>query len=445
VPDTSAVDRVSLLQRLFPEKRIFLKSDDGTRFVRVGPRQQLLAGVAVGALAIWSAVSTAFLVTHLVSGAGVHEQLLTEKTLYEERLQDVADERDRYRLAALQAQESYGAALAQLGGFQDRLFGAELETETLTARTEALRRLLADANSARNEAETRLAALADADATAGIAELDRRRAQAEQALGFLTGALSRTARDREAISDAADVAAERLAELEREQQLKSERTDRILTRLEDAVTLAMEPLDKMFRDVGLPPEQILDDMREEYSGMGGPLTPIAFSAKGAPIMTPAELRANALLAQMDSLNLYRLAMESVPFANPVNARVRMTSGYGYRRHPIYGGTRMHEGIDLAGPHGTPILATADGVVTHAGWLSGYGRLVKIRHAFGVETRFAHLSKIDVKVGQRVSRGDRIGGMGNSGRSTGTHLHYEVRVGGTPVDPMTYIKAARDVF
>lgn len=85
------------------------------------------------------------------------------------------------------------------------------------------------------------------------------------------------------------------------------------------------------------------------------------------------------------------------------------------------------------------------MIIHAGWSSGYGRLIKIQHAFGIETRYAHLSKIRVKVGQRVSRGDRIGDMGNTGRSTGTHLHYEVRVGGKPQNPMTYIKAANDVF
>ena len=106
---------------------------------------------------------------------------------------------------------------------------------------------------------------------------------------------------------------------------------------------------------------------------------------------------------------------------------------------------MHAGVDFAGARGTPIYATADGVVTHAGWQSGYGRLVKIQHQFGIETRYAHQSKIRVKVGQRVSRGQRIGDMGNTGRSTGTHLHYEVRVGGKAVNPMIYIKAANDVF
>jgi murein DD-endopeptidase MepM/ murein hydrolase activator NlpD len=84
-------------------------------------------------------------------------------------------------------------------------------------------------------------------------------------------------------------------------------------------------------------------------------------------------------------------------------------------------------------------------VTYAGWENGYGRLIKIRHIQGIETRYGHLSQIDVKVGQKISRGEKIGDMGNSGRSTGTHLHYEVRLSGKAVNPMTFIKAARDVF
>ena len=106
---------------------------------------------------------------------------------------------------------------------------------------------------------------------------------------------------------------------------------------------------------------------------------------------------------------------------------------------------MHRGTDFAAKHGTPIYSTGEGVVVHAGWGSGYGRLVKIKHEFGFETRYAHLSRIRVKVGQKVSRGQRIGDMGNTGRSTGTHLHYEVRINGKDLNPMTYIKAAKDVF
>jgi murein DD-endopeptidase MepM/ murein hydrolase activator NlpD len=152
-----------------------------------------------------------------------------------------------------------------------------------------------------------------------------------------------------------------------------------------------------------------------------------------------------LLNQMDRLNLYRIAAQKAPFAAPVKASFRFTSKFGPRRDPKTGGRRMHKGVDFAAPNGTPLYATADGVVTHAGWSSGYGRLVKIQHEFGIETRYAHMSKLRAKVGQRVSRGDRIGDMGASGRVTGVHLHYEVRVGGRAVNPMIYIKAANDVF
>jgi murein DD-endopeptidase MepM/ murein hydrolase activator NlpD len=106
---------------------------------------------------------------------------------------------------------------------------------------------------------------------------------------------------------------------------------------------------------------------------------------------------------------------------------------------------MHNGTDFAAPHGTPIRATADGVVVYVGWQSAYGRLIKIKHDFGIETRYAHLSKFRVKKGQRVSRGQHIGDMGNTGRSTGTHLHYEIRIGGKAINPMKYIKAAKNVF
>jgi murein DD-endopeptidase MepM/ murein hydrolase activator NlpD len=223
-----------------------------------------------------------------------------------------------------------------------------------------------------------------------------------------------------------------------------QRNDLIFARLEEAVAVSMEPLDRMFRDAGMSPDDLLKTVRRGYSGQGGPLTPISMSTSGG-IPAPEELRANTILDGLDQMNMYRIAAFKLPFAMPVKGSFRWTSGFGYRRDPKGYGTRMHEGTDMAGAYGMPIHATADGVVTYAGWDGGYGRLVTIRHDFGVETRYAHLSQIRVEVGQRVSRGDRIGDMGNSGRSTGTHLHYEVRLNGTPVNPMTFIKAAKNVF
>jgi murein DD-endopeptidase MepM/ murein hydrolase activator NlpD len=226
--------------------------------------------------------------------------------------------------------------------------------------------------------------------------------------------------------------------LQLELQLTAEKNQQIFRQLEDALTISVQPLDKMFGTVGLKTETLLDHVRRGYSGLGGPGTPLSFSTKSAPPDADT-MRMQQILQQMDELNQYRIAAQSVPFAIPINRSFRRTSGFGQR----WG--RAHQGMDFAAPKGTPINTTADGTVTFAGWEGSYGRLVKIRHAFGLETRYAHLSKIRVKKGQRVSRGDRIGDMGNSGRSTGTHLHYEVREQGKAVNPMRYIKAAKNVF
>ena len=122
----------------------------------------------------------------------------------------------------------------------------------------------------------------------------------------------------------------------------------------------------------------------------------------------------------------------LPSGMPVAARV--SSGFGWRTHPTLGGHRAHSGVDLAAPYGSPVIATADGIVGQADWRGGYGLFVAVESG-GVQTRYAHMSRLNVVAGQRVRRGDVIGYVGSTGRSTGPHLHYEVRVNGRAVDPL----------
>ena len=117
------------------------------------------------------------------------------------------------------------------------------------------------------------------------------------------------------------------------------------------------------------------------------------------------------------------------------ARAYLTSNFGYRQHPVHGGTRMHTGVDLAAPTGTPVRATADGVVAGAGWRGGYGIMVSLGHGNGLSTRYAHLSAIAVQPGTAVKAGQVIGYVGATGTATGPHVHYEVRVNGRAVNPM----------
>nr|WP_174826717.1 M23 family metallopeptidase [Ruegeria arenilitoris] len=436
-----AIKLHSLLERHFPERRVFLKSDNDTRFIRLSSETQVAAVAGVAVIVGWTAVATAILLMDSIGSGNFREQAKRDQATYQERLNILSTERDARAQEALAAQDRFNAALKQISAMQSELLASENRRRELETGIEVIQTTLRATMKQREEARTELA---DVQVEAGDGDMYVTALASPEQMNFMTEALARTAQERDQIAADAKDALDQRDELELEIQLMQERSDEIFRQLEEAMVISVEPLDKMFRQAGMPTDRIIEEVRRGYSGMGGPLTPISFSTRGEDL-TPDEIRANVLLQQMDQLNLYRLAAEKAPFANPVNSVVRFTSGFGTRRDPKTGGRRMHNGVDFAGAQGTDIFATADGVVTHAGWQSGFGRLVKIRHAFGIETLYAHNTKIRVKVGQRVSRGDHIADMGSTGRSTGTHLHYEVRVNGKPVNPMTYIKAARNVF
>jgi len=132
-------------------------------------------------------------------------------------------------------------------------------------------------------------------------------------------------------------------------------------------------------------------------------------------------------------------MENIPAIQPVLNKdlKRMASGYGWRVDPVYHIRRFHEGMDFSAPIGTDIYATGNGVVTFSGWRQGYGETIEIDHGFGYSTRYAHCHKLFARVGKKVKRGDVIALVGNTGKSTGPHVHYEVHYNGRPIDPRNY--------
>ncbi len=423
----------ALLERHFPERRLFLRSDTDTRFIRLRPTTQLVGFAGVAIIVAWAIIATSILLMDSIGAGNFRDQAKRDQDAYERRLNELSSERDARAEEALAAQERFNAALGQISMMQSELLSSETRRRELETGIEVVQSTLRRTMKDREAARTQLA-----EVSAGGENSSVNSAADDAALDFLTAALESTAKERDQVVADAQDALIQAEEMKSEIQVMSDKNDQIFRQLEEAMTVSVKPLDKMFRAAGMNPDRILNEVRKGYSGQGGPLMPLSFSTRGeAP--SGETKRANQILKDMDSLNLYRIAAQKAPFAKPVKDAVRFTSGFGRR----WG--RMHSGADFAGPHGTPIYSTADGVIVHAGWQSGYGRLIKIQHQFGIETRYAHLSKIRVKVGQRVSRGQRIGDMGNTGRSTGTHLHYEVRVGGKAVNPMIYIKAANDVF
>jgi len=434
------------LEHRFPEQRLFLKSDRDTRFIRFRPlTQAAILAVSVAAVG-WMITATSIVMIDHLSAGNAREQVERSVADLERRLDSLSRERDERALEAIRAQERFNQALSKVSEMQSLLLASEdrrKEVETgLDVVQHTLRRTLRE----RDEARSEVAALQTdlvAQGGDGISPEDRAR-ETEATLDMLASTLSSTALQRDLMVNTAEEARNDVRTVAEEKKKLEQRNDQIFRRLEEAVTVSMEPLNKMFRNAGLRPDDVLRSIRSGYSGQGGPLGALRISTRGHEI-SEDEDRANAILEGLDRMALYKIAASKLPFAMPVRGNFRFTSPFGFRRDPKGAGRRMHSGTDFAGPRGTPISAAGDGTVIKAGWQGGYGNTVVIRHAFGVETLYAHMSQIRVKTGQTVSRGDRIGDMGSTGRSTGNHLHYEVHVNGRPTNPMTYIKAASDVF
>lgn len=186
------------------------------------------------------------------------------------------------------------------------------------------------------------------------------------------------------------------------------------------VAVTVEPLSQIVRiyDPGLSASAVQGEVRVGR----------ALDFEGAPVYLARVKPAGAIRGSTGGLSL-----RSLPLRSPLS-RAAKTSGFGMRAHPLLGGMRFHSGIDLAAPQGSTVVATADGIVVASGWNGGYGLEVLLNHGGGLETRYGHLSRITVQLGQSVRAGETIGLVGSTGRSTGPHLHYETRVNGTAVRP-----------
>lgn len=435
------------LERYLPEQRLFLRSETSTtRFLRLRPLSQAVILGGGVAFFSWSLLASAIVLTQAIGSGEIREQAQREQAYLEARLDQLAGERDRAVAEAQAAHSRYGEAMDRVAAMQSALLGGEQRHAELESGIEGLQRALRERMRERDESRARLASIENTERGAQLARAEAQLDDTRQTLDRMLSALSATVEERESIYAAAESARLQAEHLALELRLTEDRNHRIFTQLEEAVETSIAPLARMFGSAGLEPDRILRQVRAGHQTRSAALTPISVSTSGTLDPDSDEARANAVLAGLAELDLYRIAAQRTPFAMPVRASsVRQTSGFGTRRDPRTGRQRMHNGVDWAGPQGTPILATGDGRIKFAGRRGGYGNLVIIEHDFGLETYYAHLHTINVNVGQRVSRGDRIGGMGTTGRSTGVHLHYEIRVGGRPINPMNYIRAAQNVF
>lgn len=195
---------------------------------------------------------------------------------------------------------------------------------------------------------------------------------------------------------------------------------------------------QMVAKLGVSPGQL---GKIDMTAMGGPYEPVpAGGLDKAAAVKPgqADPQFRALFNSWKRLDQLQAAIVAIPSMRPVQTLV-FTSNFGIRTDPFRGGAAMHAGVDIPGAYATPIYATADGVVSRAGRYGGYGNLVELNHGRGIQTRYGHMSSLLVTANTRVKRGQLIGLMGSTGRSTGNHLHYEVRINGSAVNPVPFLQ------
>jgi murein DD-endopeptidase MepM/ murein hydrolase activator NlpD len=292
-------------------------------------------------------------------------------------------------------------------------------------------------------AENRIAAYArDVDAVAD--DLDRRQQFIEKMVKTYVGDLPAESKAGETVSDSSDEASKTvdkvsavvpgaapLAEVEARQLAFAEGLTRFADRQSAAAEAAM-------RKLGLNPERMLASL-DDRSAMGGPLIELLPDAQDS--VDPRFRRLGASLARMDAL---RRGLQGIPQVIPAAGK-HITSGFGYRSDPFAGSAAFHAGLDFKGPTGAPIYSAANGKVVFVGQRPGYGNCVDVDHGNGLRTRYAHMSAFRTKVGQSVMAGQMIGAVGSTGRSTGPHLHFEVRLHGRPVNPRPFLEVAPNVL
>jgi murein DD-endopeptidase MepM/ murein hydrolase activator NlpD len=229
---------------------------------------------------------------------------------------------------------------------------------------------------------------------------------------------------------------ERLAAVRNSLETVQARQARAVSRMDATVSSAYASLRAVVTDVGLDPDRIA--MTPRPGATGGPFVPASLDPKAGPIEAGLA-RIGPRIAAIETLRQVTLAL---PIRRPMGPEAEQTSAFGHRLDPFTRALAMHSGIDFRAETGTPVRTGGAGRVVLAEYSGGYGNMVEIDHGHGITTRYAHLSRIHVSVGQQVGVGSIVGQVGSTGRSTGPHLHYETRVDGDAVDPQRFLRAGQ---
>lgn len=400
----------ALFDRAFPERQIYHRSGGTVRYVSLSPSRQALLALGAVSVAGWCVYATA---NTLLEGPQ-H----TAQNAEVERLQS------KYDRWLNEARAQAAAAQAQL---DERTTQFERATNEFETRHEVLRSLLEYAGGSSLTAAARPIERDGARMLmqASIDEAEPRVSRAMSAEGYQVQTVGFRAR---------------VDRLETDQE-------QALAELEDSVVQRSEQVRGVLRLTGVSMTRLTDADGAAEEGQGGPLVSqdLVEYLRNSNTNPAFAHRVTQVAARVSESRRLEAIAGSTPLAPPVAVEYRETSGFGPRVDPFTGRPAFHAGLDMAAFDRAPVVATSPGTVSFAGVKSGYGYVVEIDHGHGFKTRYGHLRDIQVSRGEHVAIGQRIGSMGSTGRSTGTHLHYEVWFRGRVYDPVNFLRAGRHVY
>ncbi len=396
----------AFFDRIFPERQIYHRSGGTVRYVSLSPGKQALLALSAVGIAGWCVYATTNTLMEGPQATASNAEIERERAKYDRWLNE-----SRAQAAAYQAQ------------LEERTRQFDQATAEFESRHEVLRSLLEYAGGQTLQLAASRPIERDGARIIMAASIDE--AEPRQSRAIASEPYQVTTVGFRARGD----------------RLESDQ-EQTLSELEDSVVERSEQVRGVLRLTGVS----MPAVDGADAGVGGPLVPQDFVAylRDSGLNPAFSNRVAQVAARIGESRRLGAIAGATPLAAPVAVDYRTTSGYGQRIDPFNGRPTFHAGLDLAAFERAPVVATSPGVVSFAGVRSGYGNVVEIDHGHGFKTRYAHLRDIQVQRGDRVAIGQRVGSMGSTGRSTATHLHYEVWFRGRAVDPVSFLRAGRHV-
>jgi murein DD-endopeptidase MepM/ murein hydrolase activator NlpD len=413
---------------------VIIARGDEIRHFTVRPWLAAVAGSALAAVVIGYLGATSYLVLrdNLIGAATARQARIQQA--YEDRISALRAQVDRITSRQLLDQQLMETKVTELIERQTQLSERHGRLGPLLERAEGgLNNILpatVPVPATREDTSASAAGIIDAPQTLALANLGGPQNGARPFAFWSTGADSQTP------ASSADRADKLFVSIN--QSLKAIESDQIaqISTLANSASESADAISNALEAAGLPVDSDFSQDDVGKSDVGGPLIPV----DGTTIF---DTKVKELDVALNTLDQVKQDARRLPLANPAPGHA-VTSPFGVRTDPLIGAAALHSGMDFRAPVGMDAKVTAPGVVVKAGWNGGYGRMVEVDHGQGFTTRYAHLSEILVSVGEKLSAGDSVGRTGSSGRSTGPHLHYEVRHNGEAVDPLTFLTVGKKI-